>query len=113
MEKVNEKEKEFRGGDSGPKYLFRGPRLEWGVLKIKNGGTLGRHWHERTEETFYFIEGTPQMEIDGKVYQVEKGDAFRIEPGEKHNIINQTGQTITAIFIKCPYNPGDKIMAEK
>ncbi|MDI6781624.1 MAG: hypothetical protein QME49_05945 [bacterium] len=44
MERVNENEKEYRNGDAGPKYLFRGPRMEWGVLAIKPGETLGKHY---------------------------------------------------------------------
>jgi len=35
MEKVNENEKEYRKGNkSGPKYLMRGPKLEWGIIRL-------------------------------------------------------------------------------
>ena len=54
MERVNEKEKEFRFGDSGPKYLFRGPKHEWGIVVLKPGQTLGAHYHNEVEETFTF-----------------------------------------------------------
>ncbi|MEW6608008.1 MAG: cupin domain-containing protein [bacterium] len=109
MERVNENEKEYRGGDSGPKYLFRGQRMEWGIIRFKPGQTLGAHFHNEVEETFFFIFGTPQMVIDNQSYRVKEGDAFKISPKEKHDIINDTEQTIRIIFIKVPYLPEDKV----
>lgn len=43
MQLVNEYDLSFRKGDSGPKYLFRGPNIDWGVLLLKPGQTLGKH----------------------------------------------------------------------
>ena len=112
MEKVNEFEQEYRHGDSGPKYLFRGPNIDWGVLRFQPGQTLGKHCHERVEETFYFTKGAPAMIIDGEEHRVKVGDAFRIEPGEVHDIINDTQEPIDAVFIKSTYDPKDKVDVE-
>ena len=109
MERVNERDKEFRHGDHGPKYIFRGPCMEWGIIVFKPGQELGAHKHEKVEETFFFLEGSPQMVVDGVSHRVRPGDAFRIEPGEAHNIINDTDADTRLIFIKCPYIPDDKI----
>ncbi len=112
MELVNEHDREFRHGDHGPKYLFQGPRFEWGVIVFKPGQALGNHCHNQVEETFYFLEGTPEMVVDGKSHRVKPGDAFRLEPPECHNIINDTDQDTRLVFIKCPYVPGDKVDME-
>ena len=109
MERVNEKNLPFRHGDSGPKYLFRGPRHEWGIIVFHPGQVLGPHKHAEVEETFYFVSGAPQMIVNGVSHRVEEGDAFRLEPGEGHDIINDTGQDTRLIFIKCPYRPEDKL----
>ena len=109
MERVNEREREFRFGDSGPKYIFRGPRMEWGILILKPGGSLGAHYHKEVEETFYLLEGKARLLVDGTEYSGGVGDAFRLEPGEKHNIINDSQSAVQAVFIKCPYKPEDKI----
>ena len=109
MEHVNEHDLAYRGGDSGPKYLFRGPVIDWGVLKFLPGQELGRHHHERVEETFYFTAGTPMMVIDDQEIRVKTGDAFRIEPGEVHNIVNDTDTPLKAVFIKSEYKPKDKV----
>ena len=111
MERVNANDKEYRNGDSGPKYLFRGPHIDWGVLRFLPGQQLGSHYHEQVEETFYFTRGTPLVLVNGEEHRVRVGDAFRMEPGDVHNIINDTDGPIDAVFIKSQYLPKDKVNA--
>lgn len=108
MQRVNEAECEFRLGDSGPKYLMRGPRHEWGIILFRPGQSLGAHRHREVEETFYFLSGSPLIIVDGQEHRVTAGDVFRLEPGEAHDIINDGGEDTRVIFIKCPYLPEDK-----
>ena len=109
MELVNEHALEFRHGDHGPKYLFRGPHYEWGIIVFKPGQSLGPHKHELVEETFHFEAGTPQMVVDGVAQRVKPGDAFKLTPGEAHDIINDTECDTRIVFIKAPYHPTDKV----
>lgn len=109
MQRVNEYQLNFRKGDSGPKYLFRGPNIDWGILVLKPNETLGQHYHNEVEEAFYFMEGTPLMKVNGQEYRVAKGDAFRVEPGDVHDIINDTAQSVKMVFMKYPYKPDDKV----
>lgn len=112
MERINEHDLKFRHGDWGPKYMFRGPKIDWGVMVIKPGESLKPHYHNEVEETFYFIEGTPKIIVEGTEYRVKVGDAFRIEPGERHDIINDTGADIKAVMLKYPFLPKDKVAIE-
>ena len=112
MEQVNEQDLEYRGGDSGVKYLFRGPKIDWGVLRMKPGDTLGHHYHEHVEETFYFVKGQPLMIVNGEEFRVRRGDAFRLDPLDKHDIVNDTDDVVDAVFIKSSYDPKDKVNVE-
>ena len=109
MERVNVNDIPFRKGNSGPKYLFRGPRIDWGVLRFNPGESLGMHKHTEVEETFFFTRGAPKMVVNGQEFRVRTGDAFRLEPGDIHDIVNDTGEPIEAVFIKSVYKPDDKI----
>jgi quercetin dioxygenase-like cupin family protein len=109
MEKVSEAQREYRGGDCGVKYLFRGPRTDWGVILLKPGQTLGGHYHHEVEETFFFLEGTAKMIIDGVEHRAAAGDAFRLVAPEKHDISNDSDSDVKMVFIKCPYLPKDKV----
>ena len=109
MERVNEFDLQYRSGGSGVKYLFRGPAIDWGVLRLAPGETLGHHYHERVEETFYFPAGEPLMIVNGERIRVRSGDAFRLVPPDRHDIINDTGAPVGCIFIKSRYDPKDKV----
>jgi mannose-6-phosphate isomerase-like protein (cupin superfamily) len=109
MEKIKEKEKEFRNGDWGIKYLCRGPRIDWGILLLPPTEKMGEHAHRQVEETFYFVSGSGKIIIDNKELPAQEGDAFRLEPGERHDILNDSQDMLKVIFIKCPYLPEDKI----
>jgi len=110
MQIVREQDQAYRGGASGVKYLVRGPRIDWGVILFAPGERLGRHLHKEVEETFYFVEGAGgRFIVNDKEYPIAVGTAFRIEPGEVHNIVNDTPAPLKAVFIKSPYLPKDKV----
>ena len=109
MERVRESEKEFRGGDSGVKYLLRGPRIDWGVILLLPGQRLGGHYHEEVEETFYVLEGQATFYVDDVKHQLVAGDAVRLEAPERHDVVNDSDQPVKLVFIKCPYLPKDKV----
>jgi mannose-6-phosphate isomerase-like protein (cupin superfamily) len=109
MELINEGGRDFRHGDHGPKYLFRGPKFEWGIIVFKPGQELGTHCHNEVEEHFYFLEGSAQMTVDGDSFPVKPGDVVRLDPPECHNIANTGDTDLRMVFIKCPYLPTDKV----
>ena len=109
MERVNESERTYRGGESGVKYLLRGPRIDWGVILLLPGERLGAHYHNEVEETFFFIQGGGKVYVNEVEYEARTGDVFRLEPPEHHDILNDTDEPTKMVFIKCPYLPEDKV----
>ena len=73
----------------------------------------GAHSHKEVEETFYFFDGSPKMVINDEVFQTREGDAFRVEPREKHDVVNDTDRAVKVVFIKSPYLPEDKISYQR
>lgn len=109
MQQVSERELEYRDGDHGVKYLFRGPNIDWGVIRLLPGASLGGHYHERVEETFYFTSGSARMVVNGEDHRARVGDAFRMEPGDRHDIVNDTDEVCDVVFMKHPFDKTDKI----
>ncbi|MFX1365517.1 MAG: cupin domain-containing protein [Promethearchaeota archaeon] len=111
MKKVHETDFEYRGGESGVKYLMRGPSIDWGVILLKPGELMGEkaHGHKILDETFYFMEGDGIMIIDDNEYSAPEGSVFLCEPKEMHNIRNDSDKAIKVVFIKGKYLPDDKI----
>jgi quercetin dioxygenase-like cupin family protein len=108
MQKVNEAQCEYRNGDWGVKYFLRGPKIDWGVILLRPGQTMGEHGHREVEETFYFAQGGGEMIVDGKPHPAVQGDVFRLSPPERHDIRNNTQAVAKVVFIKTPYLPNDK-----
>jgi quercetin dioxygenase-like cupin family protein len=44
----------------------------------------GRHIHHKQDETFFFLEGTFDVEIDGEVHRMHAGDVAFIPKGAVH-----------------------------
>ncbi|MFX1573254.1 MAG: cupin domain-containing protein [Promethearchaeota archaeon] len=111
MKKVNENEFEYRKGESGVKYLMRGPSIDWGLILLKPGEMMGdkAHGHNFIDETFYFVEGNGVMIVNDKEFPAPQGSVFLCEPKEMHNIRNDSDKSIKIVFIKGEYKPDDKI----
>jgi mannose-6-phosphate isomerase-like protein (cupin superfamily) len=109
MQHVNARELPYRDGDSGVKYLMRGPHIDWGLIRIPPGGHLGAHLHEQVEETFYVLAGGGILTANGQTFAATPGDVFRLDPRDSHDIANPGGAPLELVFIKCPYAPDDKV----
>jgi quercetin dioxygenase-like cupin family protein len=109
MQHVNERDLPYRDGDSGVKYLMRGPNIDWGLIRIPPGGHLGGHYHEQVEETFYVVAGEGTLTVNGQPHAALPGDVFRLEPRDTHDIANAAGTPLDLVFIKAPYAPEDKV----
>ena len=50
------------------------------------GQSTQRHYHAESEEIYYVVEGSGEMELDGERRPVAVGDAVLIPPGARHQI---------------------------
>ena len=72
------------------------------------GASTQRHYHQRSEELYFLLEGTGLMEIDGETREVAPGDAILIPPGTWHQITAGGGAALR--FLCCcapPYEHSD------
>lgn len=112
MFKVNESEKEYRFGDSGPKYLMRGPRTGCGIVVLNPGQEFKGHYHTVMEENFFMMEGELEFHINGTPILCKVGDLLHLEPEESHYLINKSDKPAKAMFILAPYTENDKVEVE-
>jgi len=56
------------------------------VLQAENR-TLDFHIHEKSDELFYVIEGTFEIELDNDIISMEQGDIIIIPKGTRHRPI--------------------------
>jgi mannose-6-phosphate isomerase-like protein (cupin superfamily) len=53
---------------------------------LEPGQATERHYHAETEEIYYVVEGSGEMELDGDRRVLSLGDAVLIPPGAWHQI---------------------------
>jgi mannose-6-phosphate isomerase-like protein (cupin superfamily) len=89
---------------------MRGPSIDWGIILLNPGESMADvdHGHREVDETFYFIEGSGIMIVNGTRHAAPQGSVFLIEPNETHNIHNNSKDQLKVIFIKGAYKPEDK-----
>lgn len=109
---VNESEKEYRFGNSGPKYLMKGPRMNFAVVQFQPGEDFKAHYHNIMEEDFLILEGEIDIVVDGTVHHLKQGDLIHIEPSEIHYCVNSYDKTVKMISTLAPYQEVDKVEIE-
>ena len=63
-----------------------------------------RHWHTRTHEYYYVVEGAGALVIDDERVPIEAGDCVWIRPGAKHHAEGE----LTSLIIAVPaFEPDD------
>ncbi|MFD1021071.1 cupin domain-containing protein [Thalassobacillus hwangdonensis] len=109
MSVINESEREYRFGDSGPKYLLKGPRMNFGVVVLKPGEDFTAHYHEIMEENFYVLEGELEIHLDEQIFHCKKGDFIHVEPMQVHYLINKGTVDFKGAFMLSPFQIRDKV----
>jgi len=66
--------------------LMRAANQTLAEATLEPGQQTERHYHASSEELYYVIEGTGEMEIEGEHSAVGPGDAILIPPGAWHQI---------------------------
>ena len=109
---VNEEDKEYRFGDSGPKYLMKGPRMNFALVQFQAGQDFKAHYHNVMEENFYILEGKVDIVVDNVCHTLTEGDFIHIEPGEVHYVKNAYDKPIKMVSTLAPYQEVDKVNVE-
>jgi mannose-6-phosphate isomerase-like protein (cupin superfamily) len=53
---------------------------------LEPGQATERHYHARTEEIYFLLDGEGELEVDGETRPVAPGEAILIPAGARHQI---------------------------
>ncbi len=106
---VHENDFEYRFGNSGPKYLMKGPRMNFALVQFQPGEEFPAHYHEVMEEDFFILEGEVDIVVDDSVVHLSKGQLIHIEPGEVHFVKNRSDAPVKMISTLAPFQEVDKV----
>lgn len=109
---TNEWDHAYRNGDSGPKYLLRGPKMNFALMRIKPGQDFAAHYHRVMEENFYILRGEVDIVVDGEAQRLKAGQLLHLEPGEVHYIRNAGSEDAEMLAMLAPGQENDKVEVE-
>jgi mannose-6-phosphate isomerase-like protein (cupin superfamily) len=69
---------------------------------IGPGEATDRHYHRDSEELYYLVEGSGEIEVDGERAAVAAGDAILIPPGAWHQIRADVGTSLRLLCACAP-----------
>lgn len=69
------------------------------------------HAHKEAEEFIFILEGTPQVWIDGNIYDLKVGDCVGLPPGtgQAHTLLNNSEENVKVLVMGECNVPTDKI----
>ena len=77
------------------------------LVEIKRDSEL--HYHKRTTELYYVLEGEGHIELDGEVLPLAPGTAVLIQPGCRHRAV---GENLRILNVPVPkFDPADEFHA--
>ena len=78
---INEKSRENTASVTAvPKYLMKGPRMNFAIVQFMPGQDFTAHYHNVMEENFFILEGKIDIVVDGKVNTLSASNVIHIEP---------------------------------
>jgi mannose-6-phosphate isomerase-like protein (cupin superfamily) len=82
--------------------------------RLPGGAATTPHYHPKTEEIYYILQGTARMRIDAQTVEVGPGDAIAIPPGAVHQIVNTGSETLVFLCCCAPgYEHADTVLIEE
>ncbi len=86
------------------KVLFTGTRSQLVIQSIPPGGEIGAETHIYTEQTLFFVSGTGEAVLNGKISPIGPGDVVVVTPGTLHNFINTGTVPLKLYTVYAPPN---------
>ena len=80
--------------------------------RVPAGGRETMHYHERSRQFFYILEGEGQMQLDDETASLRVGEGLEIRPGVKHRFENKSGANVVFLVVSVPRSHGDRIDVE-
>jgi mannose-6-phosphate isomerase-like protein (cupin superfamily) len=81
--------------------------------RVAPGATTTPHYHPRTEEIYYILEGEGQVRLGDETQAVGPGDAIAIPPGQVHSITNTGSSPLKFLCCCAPgYEHSDMVLVE-
>jgi len=99
------------GGVCDGWHLVRGERLSVIEERMPPGSAEERHFHRKSRQFFYVLDGELTMEVDGRQHTLDPRQGLEIAPGQPHQAMNRSASDTRFLVISQPPSHGDRTPA--
>ena len=81
--------------------------------RVSPGKATIQHFHIKSEEIYYILQGKAKIRVEGEIREVAKGDGIVMTPGQRHEIWNTGSEEL--VFLCCcspSYGHEDTVLSE-
>jgi mannose-6-phosphate isomerase-like protein (cupin superfamily) len=99
-------------------YAWGGVCDGWHLLKrddlsvirerVPPGAAEVRHYHARSRQFFYVLEGEARLEVDGVQHALRPGMGLHVAPGVAHRFYNESSADVHFLVVSAPRSHGDR-----
>ena len=92
--------------------LLNGPDLAVIQERVPPGRGEIRHYHSRSRQLFYVLQGRLEIELNGETHLLGEGDSLEIPPPLPHCVRNSSNGDADFLVISSPSTIGDRVEAQ-
>ncbi|MEK6926600.1 MAG: cupin domain-containing protein [Nanoarchaeota archaeon] len=79
------------------------------LIKFKPNTSVKPHYHKKTYEIFFVLEGEGMMKLNNKDFRCKPGDFFLCQPNDIHEVVNDTLMDFVYLVFKTNEVEGEDI----
>lgn len=89
-------------------HLLDRPDLSVIRERVPPGDSERRHFHSRSRQFFYILEGQAVLEASGTRFDLRAGQGLEVPPGVPHQFRNESASAVTFLVVSAPHSHGDR-----
>jgi mannose-6-phosphate isomerase-like protein (cupin superfamily) len=93
-------------------HLIKDEKLSVIEEQMPAGASEVLHHHGQAQQFFFVLSGEAVMEVDGCETRLSACEGLRIPPGVRHQIRNESKDSVQFLVISQPPSHGDRVVVE-
>jgi mannose-6-phosphate isomerase-like protein (cupin superfamily) len=100
-----------QGTDCDGWHLVKTPELSVIEELMPPGTSEVRHSHVHARQFFFVLEGELTLEVEHHDFVLHPGEGLEVSPGQQHQAMNRSVNSMRMLVTSQPPSHGDRIMA--
>jgi mannose-6-phosphate isomerase-like protein (cupin superfamily) len=77
--------------------------------RVPPGQSERKHYHEKSRQFFYVLEGTATLEVAHQSFILREREGIEVSPMTPHRLLNKSAEDLVFLVVSAPKSHGDRI----